>query len=505
MKMLRRIFSRSRSLSSTTEDMKVETDRDNLSATSRTANSTVENQTYSILVKDATGPRETIIENLEFTHKEKESDPDEGYENDRFASNEESVVSLQSSRRSSMGSYVSFASSLTFDDDSVSYTFAGIPSGRTRRSSLTHGGRRSSLTHAEGRHIPAAPRSIRRASLAHSGQMTGRRPSINSSLVKKAGYRQRSFSLSLVDDQPCGRFRQGSESSESAPKVPSRSRSPDPRFEAHREVRRGQQSHDEKGQVAASLQEMLPVEFKPLRMSQATADECATYGYEEALPDLAVKPNDFGIATATRHLSMAAASRPLVVGRGAAPRRSSMKHRTSSSSLEDEHVRTPRRASIQVGGDYQTSCEIRRASIEFAEKEEVTVIEPIKKLMDHHDPSNYWYNKEEIRDMRKESKLLVKQEALGVLSPRECLRGLESNFTPGYRIEKQKKVWESVLALQHLQQQTGRKDVEYLRRLSMFYTREAMETATQRGIEDAVEIRQYLNETQKKIRRRSML
>jgi hypothetical protein len=134
----------------------------------------------------------------------------------------------------------------------------------------------------------------------------------------------------------------------------------------------------------------------------------------------------------------------------------------------------------------------------------VEIIEPIRQLMLNHDPSNYWYNKEEIKEMRKENKMLVKQDALGVLSPRECLRGLESNFTQGSRIEKQKKVWNAVLALQHLQQQTGRKDAEYIRRLSMFYTREAMETASQRGVEDADEIRQYLSEAQKRARRVSV-
>jgi hypothetical protein len=232
-------------------------------------------------------------------------------------------------------------------------------------------------------------------------------------------------------------------------------------------------------------------------MSNATEYECATYGYEDAVPDLAVKPKVEFLFPTKRHL---------VVGRGVAPRRSSLKCKSSPSSLESEHVRTPRRASIQVGGDFHTNCEFRRASIEFAETEEVEIIEPIKQLLLAHDPdhSNYWYNNNEINEMRRENRMLVKQDVLGVLSPRECLRGLESNFTPGSRIEKQKKVWNAVLALQHLQQQTGRKDAEYIRRLSMFYTREAMETASQRGVEDAEEIRNYLSETQRSARRASM-
>jgi hypothetical protein len=38
----------------------------------------------------------------------------------------------------------------------------------------------------------------------------------------------------------------------------------------------------------------------------------------------------------------------------------------------------------------------------------------------------------------------------------------------------------------------------------MFYTREAMEAASQRGVEDADEIRQYLSEAQKRARRVSV-
>jgi hypothetical protein len=107
--------------------------------------------------------------------------------------------------------------------------------------------------------------------------------------------------------------------------------------------------------------------------------------------------------------------------------------------------------------------------------------------------------------MREENKLLVKQKELGLMSPRECTRGLESSFTPGRRIEKQKKIWESVLALQKLQKQTGRKDAEYVRRLSLFYTREAMDVATKRAQDDAIEIAEYLSNTQKEVRRMSMM
>ena len=60
------------------------------------------------------------------------------------------------------------------------------------------------------------------------------------------------------------------------------------------------------------------------------------------------------------------------------------------------------------------------------------------------------------------------------------------------------------MALQELQKNTGRKDREYIRRLSMFHTREAMEVATRRAMEDAEDIRLYLSDTQKKVRRISM-
>eukprot|EP00539_Tryblionella_compressa_P021419 CAMPEP_0178894398 /NCGR_PEP_ID=MMETSP0747-20121128/20536_1 /TAXON_ID=913974 /ORGANISM="Nitzschia punctata, Strain CCMP561" /LENGTH=608 /DNA_ID=CAMNT_0020564477 /DNA_START=368 /DNA_END=2195 /DNA_ORIENTATION=+ len=249
-----------------------------------------------------------------------------------------------------------------------------------------------------------------------------------------------------------------------------------------------------------------PSSFKPGVLAEED------YGYGSAEPDVTMPPptfkpgvlaeEDYGYGSAAPdvHKKQASPQTPLVVGRGAAPRRSSMKLRSAPS---DERVRTPRRASIQVGGNFKTACEIRRASITFATKEEVEVIEPIKKLMEN--PNHLWYKKDEIRDMREENKLLVKQQELGLMSPRECTRGLESSFAPGRRLEKQKKIWDSVLALQKLQKQTGRKDAEYVRRLSMFYTSEAMDVATKRAQDDADEIAEYLRETQKQVRRMSMM
>jgi hypothetical protein len=116
------------------------------------------------------------------------------------------------------------------------------------------------------------------------------------------------------------------------------------------------------------------------------------------------------------------------------------------------------------------------------------------------DASELWYSKDDVRMMKAENNILIKQEVLGVLSPRECIRGLESGFTPGKRLERQKQVWDSVLA----QNLTGRKDAEYIQRLSMFYSRKAMETANTRAIEDAIEIAEYIRETQKHQRRATM-
>jgi hypothetical protein len=176
--------------------------------------------------------------------------------------------------------------------------------------------------------------------------------------------------------------------------------------------------------------------------------------------------------------------------------------------MEQERVRTPRRASITVGSNFQTNCEFRRASISFASKlEEVELIEPMKALLgsDESMASDLWYNKDEIKMIRKENKVLVKQEVLGIMSPRETLRGLESKFTPGdVQWKKQKKIWENILSLQQYQKHTGQKDEEYMRRLSMFYTREAMETASKRGVEDAEEIQKSLSENQKQYRRMSI-
>mmetsp|Transcript_1312 Transcript_1312/g.2302 ORF Transcript_1312/g.2302 Transcript_1312/m.2302 type:complete len:648 (+) Transcript_1312:390-2333(+) len=522
---------------------------------------------------------EAVIENLEFTeehNRQHQHRREPGCEEVPLAGDDDGATTVahgtsenshrqaekpqeisSMSRRSSLSSSISFASSLTFEDD-ISYATpsANAPSYPNRRRSITH------FSHS----FPAP----RRGSVGFSDEKW-------------------SSTMSTSSEE---RFKIKSGCKESsAPKVPSRSRSPPPQQSGSEVPARRKRtpvfkpgvlkeedygygsaepdsaykpkdlpptfrprvsSEDDDGYGSAQQDpacrptRALPPTFKPGVLSEEDYGYGSTlpptfkpgvlseddygygsyapssfkpgvlaeedYGYGSAEPDVTMPPptfkpgvlaeEDYGYGSAAPdvHKKQASPQTPLVVGRGAAPRRSSMKLRSAPS---DERVRTPRRASIQVGGNFKTACEIRRASITFATKEEVEVIEPIKKLMEN--PNHLWYKKDEIRDMREENKLLVKQQELGLMSPRECTRGLESSFAPGRRLEKQKKIWDSVLALQKLQKQTGRKDAEYVRRLSMFYTSEAMDVATKRAQDDADEIAEYLRETQKQVRRMSMM
>jgi hypothetical protein len=399
------------------------------------------------------------------------------------------VTENLASRGSSTNCTASVASSLTIEEDGKrNYKRLDPLSGCHRKISLN-----------QQRHFrpsnTTSGRNARRSSLVQTVKY------INE--IKSSAMHDPSESDRRIEGRSSGRFNHGI--AESAPKPPCRSPSPIVPFGTEKTQERHSAYKQRPACLSSVAPQELPVTIEPLTgrfddSDQSSASEkefpvAALYGYEDAAPDIALR---------NEMRDFSPYHRPLVIGRGAAPRRSSLKHSPSSCHTTKEEVRTPRRASIQVGGEYQTSCEIRRASIGFVEKEIVETIEPIIRLLISHDPSDYWYSKDDVQMMRAENGVLIKQKALGVLSPRECVRGLESGFTPGKRLERQKQVWDSVLGLQKLQRHTGRKDAEYIRGLSMFYSRKAMETANRRAIEDAMEIAEDIRETQKQHRRLTM-